>query len=412
MIGEIIAIGDELTSGRITNTTSGYAARELFAAGHDIYAMHTIGDKPELIGEALKRALGRVDFVLVTGGLGATTDDLTNEAVVKALDINAAINEGVMASLQSRLKHAQGEQLAALEKLAWLPENAEVLDSAYRMAGYLLPFDGKPIFFLPGVPPQMRELLTDKVIPKLASWNTGGEKQVRQGVYRTFGLMESEINNRLLPLEEHNQVQIGYYPVGCEVHVSLTIHGAGGRNHEALFETTDNAIRQALGMHIYGTGEATLASVTGRLLQEQGKTLCVAESCTGGLIGSKITKVAGSSQWFAGGVIAYSNELKEKLLKVDRAMLINYGAVSDLVARAMAARLADRLQTDMAISVTGIAGPDGGTKDKPVGTVYFGLFHNNTVVDRLFHFHGSRTQIQEKTAHTALDLVRRALLDS
>lgn len=411
MIGEIIAIGDELTSGRITNTTSGFAARELFAAGHDIYAMHTIGDQPELIGEALNRALSRVDFVIVTGGLGATTDDLTNEAVVKALGINAVINEGVMASLKSRLRHSQKEHMIALQKLAWLPENAEVLDSAYRMAGYMLPYKGKPIFFLPGVPPQMRELLTNKVLQRLAAWKAGASNPIRQRVYRTFGLMESEINNRLLNLEEDGLVQIGYYPVGCEVHVSLTTREADGQNPDTLFDTTDQAIREALGRSIYGTGKTTLASVTGELLKDKEKTLCVAESCTGGLIGSKITQIAGSSQWFAGGVIAYSNMLKEKLLNVDRAMLINYGAVSGIVARAMAARLADRLQTDMAISVTGIAGPEGGTEEKPVGTVYFGLFHNNKVTDHLFYFHGSRTEIQERTAHTALDLLRRALLE-
>ena len=154
MIGEIIAIGDELTSGRIANTTSGYAARELFLRGYEIRAMHTIGDVPELIGETLKAALARSDFVIVTGGLGATTDDLTNEAVIKALSLKAMVHPGVLANLEARLAPEQQSEAISLAKLAQLPEGAEVLDDDCRMAGYLLRHNGKPIYFLPGVPPQ------------------------------------------------------------------------------------------------------------------------------------------------------------------------------------------------------------------------------------------------------------------
>jgi nicotinamide-nucleotide amidase len=224
------------------------------------------------------------------------------------------------------------------------------------------------------------------------------------------GLPEYEINQQLAGLEQQEHVTIGYYPVDGEVHVSLTVSGCDSRLSEQLFTDTDLSIRQALGERIYGTDRETLAQVVGKQLLEKNLQLSVAESCTGGLIGSKITMVPGSSDWFAGGVIAYSNHLKEVLLNVDHQLLINYGAVSAPVARAMAARLADRVGTGISLSVTGIAGPDGGTDEKPVGTVYIGLYYNNQVRETLHHFNGNRKNIQEIAAQTALDTVRRALL--
>jgi nicotinamide-nucleotide amidase len=409
MIGEIIAIGDELTSGRIANTTSAFAARELFAAGHEIYAMHTIGDSPDLIGEALKRAIGRVEFVIVTGGLGTTTDDLTNKAVAKALDRPTTLNEKILELIRSQLK-GEHDDRTALEKLAWLPEGAEVLNAEERMAGYMLIHNNTPVFFLPGVPSQARTLLVDYVLPRLSSWSDSTGNYVRQQIYRTVGLPEYAINRLLTGLEQQQQVTIGYYPVGCEVHVSLSVSGNGSNSADQLFEDADQRIRQALGDHLYGTGRNSLAWVVGKLLEKHNLQLSVAESCTGGLIGSLITKTPGSSNWFAGGVIAYSNHLKEVLLNVDHALLTSHGAVSGPVARAMAARLADRVGTKISISVTGIAGPGGGSAEKPVGTVYIGLYSNNKVTDTLYHFPGSRKEIQAQTALTALDTVRRALL--
>jgi len=412
MIGEIIAIGDELTSGRITNTTSGLAARELFLLGHEIQAMHTIGDVPELIGSTLKTALARADFVIVTGGLGATTDDLTTDAVVQALNLKTAVHPGVLANLNARLSHEIRSNGVSLAKLAQLPEGAEVLDADCRMAGYLLRHDGKPIYFLPGVPPQMEILLHSKVLPGLRAFSPSPAVPVCQQIYRTCGLQEVAINRLLLPLEHNRALQVGYYPVGCEVHVSLTLRNLKQGQDDPLFLETDTFIRQALGDHLYGTGNATLAAVTGQLLASRGAMLGVAESCTGGLIASKITETPGSSQWFGGGVIVYSNELKQLLLTIDHSLLAQYGAVSAETARAMAVQTAARLKCDIAVTATGIAGPGGGTAEKPVGTVYLGLWYQDKVSDRLYHFTGSRRQIQEKTAHTALDLVRRALLEN
>ncbi len=410
MIGEIIAIGDELTSGRIVNTTSGFAARQLFASGHEIYAMHTIGDTANLIGEALIRAIGRVDFVIVTGGLGTTSDDLTNEAVAEALDRPPTLNEEVLEKIRSQLEKSDQQQ-SPLEKLAWLPEGSEVLNADERMAGHMLVHKSTPVFFLPGIPGQAKKLLVDYVLPRLAGWSKSNRNHLRLRLYKTVGLPEYEINQCFEKLEQQQQVNIGYYPVDCEVHVSLTVSGKDRQESDQMFNDADQCIQKALGKHLYGTDRETLPEVVGKLLIKKNLYLSVAESCTGGLIGSKITTVPGSSSWFAGGVIAYSNHLKTVLLNVDQALLKSHGAVSGSVARAMAARLADRTSTQVCVSVTGIAGPDGGSEEKPVGTVYIGLFCNGKVKDTLHHFKGSRKEIQEITAQTALNTVRLALLD-
>ncbi|MCI5148765.1 MAG: nicotinamide-nucleotide amidohydrolase family protein, partial [Candidatus Electrothrix sp. MAN1_4] len=264
--------------------------------------------------------------------------------------------------------------------------------------------------FLPGVPVQAQKLLVDIVLPRLAGWS-GCHKHQRMRLYKTVGLPEHVINQRLMPLEQENKVTVGYYPVDFEVHVSLIAFGSSAEAVDILFIDAEQRIREALGDHIYGTDRDTLAEVVGNLLREKRLMLSTAESCTGGLISAQLTTVPGSSEWFAGGAVAYSNHLKEVLLNVDRDLLRNYGAVSGQVARAMAARLAARVGTKVALSVTGIAGPGGGTAEKPVGTVYIGLFYKEKVRDVLHRFSGGRKEIQALTAQTALDMVRRALLE-
>jgi nicotinamide-nucleotide amidase len=410
MIGELIAVGDELTTGRIVNSTSAFAARELFLAGHTVTAMHTVGDAPALIGDVLCRAISRAEFVIVTGGLGPTTDDLTNEAAATALRRPPALNQALLAKIRAQPWGDVCHQ-DDLEKLAWLPEGAEVLNLDARICGHLLVHDAVPVFFLPGVPNQAVKLLLENVLPKLAGWSgravdAGSATHLR--LYRTVGLSECEINRRLLTLEDEAGVLIGYYPVDGEVHISLTVSNSSAA--DALFIVADQHIRAALGAYLYGIDKESLAETVGKLLHMQNLYLAAAESCTGGMIGTKITAVPGSSAWFLGGIIAYSNQLKEQLLGVDAALLSQHGAVSRAVAEAMAAGLAQRTGTDISVAVTGIAGPDGGIAEKPIGTVCFALWHNGTTQSFLRHFNGTRHEIQELSAATALDMVRRLLL--
>lgn len=410
MLGEIIAIGNELTSGRITNTTSGFAAHHLFEAGFDIYAMHTIGDTPTLIGEALKRALKRVDFVLVTGGLGPTDDDLTTEAVSEALNRPTMPNLELLSLIRKHLEENSDQPVGSLDKLAWLPEGAETLNPGSKMAGFQLIHRDKPIFFLPGIPHQMRTLLVEQVLPRLATWYQGRQQANYQRIYKIFGKTEQEINLQIEQLDLGEDVTIGYYPVFPDVHLSVIIRGDDQKTTLTLAEKAFLLIENHLGAFIYGRDQETMASVLGKLLTKQQKTFSVAESCTGGLISHLMTSVAGSSSYYLGGVISYANSMKETYLGVEPTLLEQVGAVSPDVAKSMAQGMRSKSKADISISITGIAGPGGGTTEKPVGTVFIGLAYDGTTDVQHFLFSGNRYEIQHETAQTALNLVRNYLL--
>jgi nicotinamide-nucleotide amidase len=410
MKGEIIAIGNELTSGRIANTTSGFAARQLFEAGYEIHAMHTIGDTPSLIGEALKRAIDSVDFVIVTGGLGATDDDLTNEAVSMALNRPTMPNLEILSLIRAHLDEISSSPVSPLEKLAWLPVGAEALNPKGRMAGYQLIHDNKPIFFLPGIPNQMEQLLINHVMPRLATWYPGPRLSTCRRLFKIFDMSEMEVNSRIASLNLPEYVAIGYYPVFPEVHLSLIIRDVKGNNPDPLFHNACAVVNAILGDAVYGHDQENMEMVVGSLLRNARMTVAMAESCTGGLISHKITTIPGSSDYFLGGVTAYSNSMKTRYLNVDQVLIQAHGAVSEEVAKAMAEGIRSATGADIGLSVTGIAGPDGGTSEKPVGTVFFGFVTSEHSLALQFSFSGSREQIQEITAFTGLNLIRKYLL--
>jgi len=407
---EIIAIGDELTSGRILNTTSSFAARNLFDAGYEIYAMNTIGDTPSLIGEALKRALSRTDAILVTGGLGTTDDDMTNEAVSKALNRPTMPNLEILSNIRTHLDEITNEPVSQLEKLAWLPSGAEALNPSSRMAGYQLIHDDKPIFFLPGIPSQMRQLLVEQVLPKLATWGQDHQLATYQRVFRIFNLPETEVNRRIATLDLNTDVNIGYYPVFPEVHLSLIVRDKKNNNAKRLFKSSCKAINTVLGDSIYGHDRDSMEKIVGKLLRENELTIALAESCTGGLICGKITNSPGSSSYLLGGVVAYSNSLKTEYLDVSAKLIESHSAVSREVAEAMAVGVRLRSGSDIGLAVTGIAGPGGGTDEKPVGTIYIAIATSEENWVTKFHFQGDRDQIREITAQSGLDLIRKYLL--
>ena len=407
---EIIAIGDELTSGRILNTTSSFAARHLFEAGYDIYAMNTIGDSPILIGEALKQALSRADAVLVTGGLGTTDDDLTNEAVSRALNRPTMPNLEILANIRSHLDEITAHPVSALEKLAWLPSGAEALNPQSQMAGYQLIHDGKPIFFLPGVPRQMRHLMIQEVLPKLSTWHEDHRLTTYHRIFRIFNLPETEVNRHITSLDLSPDVHIGYYPVFPEVHLSLIVRDKKNNNAKRLFKSSCKAIKTVLGDSIYGVNLDSMEKVVGNLLGSHNMTLSVAESCTGGIICSRLTDTPGSSDYLLGGVVSYSNSLKTEYLGVPTELLEKKGAVSREVAEAMAVGVRKRSASDIGLAVTGIAGPGGGSVEKPVGTVYIAIATIDANWVTKFLFPGSRRQVRELTAQSGLDLIRKYLL--
>ncbi len=407
---EIIAIGNELTSGRILNTTSSFAARNLFEAGHEIYAMNTIGDTPTLIGEALKQALNRSDAVLVTGGLGTTDDDLTNEAVSKALNRPTMPNLEILSNIRAHLDEITTDPMSPLEKLAWLPTGADPLSPQSRMAGYQLVHGGKPIFFLPGIPSQMRLLLTEQVLPKLSTWQKDNLLVTYQRIFRIFDLPELEVNRRIATLDLSPDVHIGYYPVFPEVHLSLIARDKENNNAKRLFKSSCKAISTVLGDSVYGHDRDNMEKVVGKLLLGSSLTLSVAESCTGGLICTKLTDSPGSSAYLLGGIVAYANSMKSEYLGVSAKLIDTLGAVSREVAEAMAVGMRERCGSDIGLAVTGIAGPDGGSEEKPVGTVYVAIATSEESWVSKFLFGDDRKKIRELTAQSALDLVRKYLL--
>ncbi len=411
MKGEIIAIGDELTSGRIFNTTSGFAARHLFDAGYEIYAMHTIGDTPALIGEALKRAINRVDFVIVTGGLGSTDDDLTTEAVSKALNRPTMPNLEILYQIRSHLNNISENPVSPLEKVAWLPIGAELLNPKAQMAGYQLVHEEKPIFFLPGVPRQMEQLLLEQVLPRLTAWYSDPKSGTMQKLLRIFNMNEYEVNEKIASLQLDKSIKIGYYPVFPELHISLTIRNKQSDQCGALLSQTTKSIYNCLGDVIYGQNQDSMELVVGRLLKKMNKKFAVAESCSGGMVSQRITRIPGSSAYFLGGVTSYANSMKIELLHVNQTLLDKHGAVSSEVAAAMARGIQRSSGADLSLSITGIAGPEGGTEEKPVGTVFIGIATRYECFTKRFHFSGNREQIQELTTVTSLDQIRRYLLN-
>lgn len=406
----IIAIGDELTSGRILNTTSNFAARQLFDAGYDIYGINTIGDAPELIGEVLKRAITEVDAILVTGGLGSTDDDMTNEAVSHALDLPTQPNLEILSIVRNHFDKITDVSIGQLDKLGWLPEGAEALAPHSGMAGYQIVYDNTPIFFLPGIPSQMQKLLVQHVLPRLATWNNKEEVSTYQRIFRIFNLPETGVNRRINKLHFSDDVHIGYYPVFPEVHLTLLIRDTNPKTAKRLFDSSCRAITTALGDHIYAYGRDSMERVVGKLLLQKGMKLAVAESCTGGLISEKITDIPGSSEYFLGGIIVYANSLKESLLDVSPDLIKEKGAVSREVAENMAYSVLEKTKADISIAITGYAGPTDGGADNPVGTVFVAISTPQGDWVNGFNFEGNRQEIRELAAQNALDLLRRYLI--
>jgi nicotinamide-nucleotide amidase len=373
--------------------------------------MSTIGDTPSLIGEALLRAIGRVDFIIVTGGLGSTDDDLTNEAVSQALDRPTMPNLEILARIRDHLKKSQESVESPLEKLAWLPSGADPFFPARRIAGYQLIHGDTPIFFLPGVPEEMKDLMKNVVLPKLSAWQAGSILATRQRVYKVFGMNESEVNRRIGSLELNDDIKIGYYPVFPDVHVSILSRNTDQDVTEKQFDETCRMVERAIGEVIYGTDQDELESIVGELLLQHDLQLAAAESCTGGLLSHRITRVPGSSAYFKAGTVSYANDMKAEMLGVDPAQIEASGAVSHEVAEAMAKGAIARSGADLAISITGIAGPDGGTESKPVGTVYFGIADKFNFDTQLCRFSGDRQRIQTVAAHYGLNMLRLYLVN-
>jgi nicotinamide-nucleotide amidase len=409
MQGEIIATGTELITGRVADFNARYAARRLHEVGLTVGLITILGDRAPLFGELLKQALGRSQFIIITGGLGPTEDDITVATAAQALGLRLYQDEGLLARIRRCLEEQGLPWEERYAKLAVIPEGALVLDPGGAACGFALRHRDMRLFFLPGVPREMRVLFDEFVLPGLVEWAGGGEALAQRTV-RLFGISETQLQQVVSELPEFQHgVTVGIYPNFPENHLTLTVRGQSREALEAELNRLIAALSREVGDVLLGPGEIPLEELVGSLLRDRGLTLAVAESCTGGLIGHRVTNVSGSSDYFLGGIISYSNEAKLDLLKVSPEILAAVGAVSAETALAMARGVREVFHADIGLAVTGIAGPTGGSPEKPVGTVYFGLAAPSEEDVWHYLFRGGREEIKTLAAQTALDRLRRVV---
>jgi len=409
MHGEIITIGDELISGRVVDLNAWYAAGRLTATGLRVIRVTTVGDDQESICKALQKALKDSQFAIITGGLGSTDDDITNEIAALALNRPLCLDEEMYEHIKDYVALRGLRMSRALEKMAWMPEDAKILCPKENVCGFSLVENKVRLYFLPGVPEQMRYLMDEVVIPDLLLQCTN-LPALRHRVLKLYGINEPSIAEKLSDLPgKAGNIILGFYPRFPENHITLSLRAENQPSIHGELDAMEKEIRSRVGSFIFATGDQTMEGVVGEILLEKKLTLSVAESCTGGLIGNLLTNVPGSSGYFLGGVIVYSNQAKMDLLGVSSRTLEARGAVSDPAAREMAAGVRRLVKTDLGLAVTGIAGPDGGTDKKPVGTLHIGLAFRNETFSGKYRFWGNREQNKMNSAMMALDWVRRVL---
>jgi nicotinamide-nucleotide amidase len=405
----IISTGDELTTGRTTDTNAGFIADRLLGLGIDVVAILTVGDRPERLRWAWTEALRLARVVIATGGLGPTADDLTTETVAALLGRPIVHDPEVAERIRELFRLFNRPMPENNLKQAAFPEGAIIVPNGLGTApGYRVEVgplaDRRHLVVLPGVPREMKPMLTDTVLPWLAELT--GAAQVGHRTFQTFGISESGLDELIAGIPGEGRWSFrANFP---EVSVRVVVRGDDVEQRLAAF---GREVYARIGPYIYGEGDTSMERVLGELLAARGVTVAFAESCTGGLVGHRLTNVAGSSAYFRGGINAYANSIKEQLLGVPAAMLAAHGAVSEEVAAAMAEGARRALGTDVAVGVTGIAGPDGGTADKPVGTVCFGLaVADQPTVTRRYQLWGNREWVKLLASQIALDWVRRHLL--
>lgn len=398
---ELLTIGDELLSGETADTNSHWLDGALEKIGWTVTRHVTVPDDRPVIAHAFREAATRAEVVISSGGLGPTQDDVTMAALAEALCVPLHKDERVLDSIKARFAQIGRTMTPNNEQQAMVPEHGEVLDNAKGTApGFSGMIGATRIFVLPGVPREMRWMFGQHVAPRIGLEHPA---MLRRTI-KVVGLGESKLEHTIREIvAAEPEVRFGYRTLFVENHVKLA---APLEAREAL-ERAEKAIRDALGDRVYGADDELLEELVGRMLVKRKETVALAESCTGGLAGKRLTDVAGSSSYFVGGVVAYSNEVKAKVLGVDRALLEKHGAVSLEVALEMARCVRAKLSATWGLSATGVAGPGGGTEDKPVGRVYIGLSGPSEEHVEQLQLFGDREQIRGQTVTLLLDLLRR-----
>ena len=406
---EVITIGSELLLGQIVDTNAAELGRALAGAGAEVVRHLSVPDRPEAIRAAVSESLERTGFVITTGGLGPTRDDMTKLEVAAIFAKPLRLDEGVLRALEERFRRLGRPMPAVNRTQAEVPEGATVLPNPRGTApGLWLEDQGRVVVMLPGVPSEMRGLLAEEVLPRIAKRSAG--VVVRSRTVRTTGVAESALAERVGAIEEEiAPLTLAYLPSTEGVDLRVTAWGLREGEADRLLAASVGQLRERAGDHQYGGDGADLAAVVLDQLRVRKARLVVAESCTGGLLGSRITAVPGASDVFIGGVVAYDNVVKSGMLDVAPELLERHGAVSEQVVSAMAQGVQRQFAVDAALAITGIAGPTGGTPEKPVGTVWIAarLGADSRALKRIFP--GDRGEIRARAAQAALDLLRRLI---
>lgn len=418
---EIVTIGDELLLGFTIDTNGAHIARRLAEFGVAVTRRMAVGDEIDSIIRAVREALDRTGAVVTTGGLGPTTDDVTRDAIARVFDRSLRVDEPHLEWMRERWRKRFGRDMPeSNRRQAMVPDGARKLDNRHGSAPGILIEDaqGRFVVTLPGVPRELRGMVDDTLIPLLQERGCGnGGQCIKSLTLRTTGVAESLLQDQLRDVRvpraaipgEAKDLQFAYLPGVDGVDLRLTVTASAAVDADARLAQAARAIRDAVGTSIYGENDADLARVLLDASRAKRIHIAVAESCTGGLLGARLTSIPGSSDVFAGGVIAYSNDVKTRELGVSERDLAHHGAVSEVVVRQMAQGALRKFGVELALAITGVAGPDGGTPEKPVGLVWICAALGDRVEPRKIQSWGDRQEVRYRAAQAAMELARRLL---
>jgi nicotinamide-nucleotide amidase len=409
----ILSTGDEITTGKVVDTNANYLSDKLAEIGIDLVAVLTVGDVPERLEWAWRTAIGMGDVVISTGGIGPTADDLTTETIARLAGVKLWRHEATVEHMK-RMFATIGRPMPENNlKQAMFPEGAEVIQNPLGTApGFRMPvtLNGHTanLIVMPGVPREMKPMMENSVIPWINA-NRGTDKVYAVRVFQTFGISESALDEAVAGLIKPEEAKVSFRASFPQISLKVRVEGAPGEVNRKLDELS-NRVREKISQFAYAEGDVSMEEVLGQLFVEKNLTLSIAESCTGGLIGHRITNVPGCSRYFKSDLVTYSNEVKEGILGVSEETLKAHGAVSEECVREMAAGVRKRTGTDVSVATSGVAGPDGGTPDKPVGTVCIALSADDQSISRRYQFRGTRDWVKLITSQVALDWLRRYAL--
>jgi nicotinamide-nucleotide amidase len=409
----ILSTGDEITTGKVVDTNANYLADKLVEAGVDVAAVLTVGDVIERIVWAWQQAIQQADVIISTGGIGPTADDLTTELVAKVAGVELFFSEEIAEKIRRVFASLNRPMPENNLKQAKFPVGSVIIPNHLGTApGYRLDLDTphgrKHLIVLPGVPREMKPMMEETVLPWLRDLRSAGDVFLTR-TFQTFGISESGLDELVAGAVSEEEGRLAFRASFPQISMRVTVRGKANEI-EAKLEDLSQRIRTRIGTFVYGEGDVTMEEVVGKLLKERGKTVSFAEAVSGGLVTHRLTNVPGSSAYFQGTVIAYSDAAKTNLLGVKPDTLRQHGAVSEETVREMAAGVRERLGADIGVAITGIAGPGGGTPDKPVGVACLALAADGVLVSRRYQLWGNREWIKTLVSQLGLDWVRRSLL--